>query len=990
MTFRTKLDFSSNRQVKQHEATTTILSGGTSFGLTFSALTTGPDLTTSGVSENYTLIASTFSGNTGTTVYTWYDARMNLAINALSAITSTNSATTQTTGQVYTPSSTIVIDGNTVNLAYTGVSFDITGIAMIDLGGGNYSGTVTTNNLDILSANTLAYTGRTIWNDVSGITRTERLIVTNNPQIGYVLKCADTEGMVEWGPDSSGATASLVWTAGTGISSAVLSGSGGVASGNYSVAEGWEALASGVGAHAEGGDVVGNYTGGTASGIASHAEGILSTALGNYSHAEGALTVASGGASHAEGDATTASGVGSHSEGQNSTASGNSSHAEGDGTKATGDYSHAEGQSTTASATASHAEGSSTIALGQNSHAEGYLTIASGLRSHAEGNTTTASGVAAHAEGNTTIASGNYSHAEGNTTIASGNYSHAEGSSTVAIGSISHSEGELTAAGVRLFTVTSVVDGLITISDDIDYTSEFQSGQLILDGQLYYYNQFGGSPGFSSPDFTIQITDGVGINSGNFVVDRLIPNSPLATVIQGNYSHAECGETLAMGDYSHAEGYGGVASGSGSHAEGGTTLASGQYSHAEGSSTTASGVQSHAEGLNTFASGDYSHAQGYQTTAIGPQSHAGGQLSIASGSTSFVHGSGSTAGGNGTVVLGDGITGTTDNTTYVNAFNIKTIGGGTPLINLGLDSSGNVVTGSTSTYTFTGGTVTGPTIFTGGLSANTFSATTYYNLPTDITVTGGTYSTGTAVFTNNTGGTFNVSGFNTSTDTFVSAFTYNTNTFTITNSTGGTLSTTINTVTGLTVNGNLTITGNTITKAISGTSMQLSGSGQNILTIIGSGSTNPLFIVSGSTGELFSISDSMDGSLYQINDVSGNTIVEVFSDTSITLGSYNAPSLYATTATTANSGATSIYSFPISGYTGTFVDYTVLGSLGARAGSMMGIFSGTSVQYTETSTNDIGNTSSIEFLMTVAGGIATIKTSASTNSWTVKTIVRSI
>ena len=31
---------------------------------------------------------------------------------------------------------------------------------------------------------------------------------------------------------------------------------------------------------------------------------------------------------------------------------------------------------------------------------------------------------------------------------------------------------------------------------------------------------------------------------------------------------------------------------------------------------------------------------------------------------------------------------------------------------------------------FTGGTVTGPTIFTNGLSANTISATTYLNLPT--------------------------------------------------------------------------------------------------------------------------------------------------------------------------------------------------------------------------------------------------------------------
>jgi hypothetical protein len=49
-----------------------------------------------------------------------------------------------------------------------------------------------------------------------------------------------------------------------------------------------------------------------------------------------------------------------------------------------------------------------------------------------------------------------------------------------------------------------------------------------------------------------------------------------------------------------------------------------------------------------------------------------------------------------------------------------------------------------------------------GLTVNgTISATTYQNLPTDIRVTGGTYSNGTAIFTNNTGGTFNVTGFTT-------------------------------------------------------------------------------------------------------------------------------------------------------------------------------------------------------------------------------------
>ena len=73
------------------------------------------------------------------------------------------------------------------------------------------------------------------------------------------------------------------------------------------------------------------------------------------------------------------------------------------------------------------------------------------------------------------------------------------------------------------------------------------------------------------------------------------------------------------------------------------------------------------------------------------------------------------------------------------------------------DNSGTVALLS-DIQTFTGGTVTGATNFTNGLTANTISATTYFNLPinTDVFVTGGTYSAGTITFTNTTGGTFNV------------------------------------------------------------------------------------------------------------------------------------------------------------------------------------------------------------------------------------------
>jgi hypothetical protein len=71
--------------------------------------------------------------------------------------------------------------------------------------------------------------------------------------------------------------------------------------------------------------------------------------------------------------------------------------------------------------------------------------------------------------------------------------------------------------------------------------------------------------------------------------------------------------------------------------------------------------------------------------------------------------------------------------------------------------------------------VSGTTILYGGLTANTISATTYLNLPSsaggsDIRVTGGTYSNGTALFTNNTGGTL-TTGFSTGSTSTNTTFT---------------------------------------------------------------------------------------------------------------------------------------------------------------------------------------------------------------------------
>ena len=207
---------------------------------------------------------------------------------------------------------------------------------------------------------------------------------------------------------------------------------------------------------------------------------------------------------------------------------------------------------------------------------------------------------------------------------------------------------------------------------------------------------------------------------------------------------------------------------------------------------------------------------------------------------------------------------------------------------------------------------------------------------------------------------------------------------------------------------NTTVLGNssTITTAIygdlllgttidSGTEkLQVQGTaGMTAVKIIGSGNstTPPIFTVQGSQGELFSVNDSLTGSLFSVNDISGLPILEVFSDNTVLMGSYIAPSLNTTTKVTAGVGLTSIYSIPTSDYTGAFFDYTISDNTNLRAGNVMAIWnSGTTVQYTETSTNDIGNTSGLTFNMIISGSTAILRTSGVTGNWTVKTIVRSI
>jgi len=181
MPFITKLDYSDNRQIKQFQLTDTQLSGSTEFGVPFSALTGVLDsalITTS----TLTGITSTFSGNTTTTNISFGDPRMVSGSITLSVITDVTSGDTQQ-GYGFDGVGPYEIDGNTVYSGYTGSTYDFSVTSIEEVATDQWTGETISNTLSILSGATDDYTGRTIWVDVLGITKTRRLILDDEPDV---------------------------------------------------------------------------------------------------------------------------------------------------------------------------------------------------------------------------------------------------------------------------------------------------------------------------------------------------------------------------------------------------------------------------------------------------------------------------------------------------------------------------------------------------------------------------------------------------------------------------------------------------------------------------------------------------------------------------------------------------------------------------------------------------------------------------------------
>ena len=183
------------------------------------------------------------------------------------------------------------------------------------------------------------------------------------------------------------------------------------------------------------------------------------------------------------------------------------------------------------------------------------------------------------------------------------------------------------------------------------------------------------------------------------------------------------------------------------------------------------------------------------------------------------------------------------------------------------------------------------------------------------TITGGTYNsaTGTITFFNDNGGSFNVTGLVTGyTNTAVTAFTYNNaNTFTVLENDGTSHSATFNVITGLTINGNLNVTGTTSSRIISATTYQ------NLpidIRVTGATYSNNTFTYTNNTGGTFSVLFNTMTGLTINGNLSATTYQNLPTDIRVTGGTYSG----GTAIFTNNTGGT----FSVSGFTTPFTGNT--------------------------------------------------------------------
>ena len=142
-------------------------------------------------------------------------------------------------------------------------------------------------------------------------------------------------------------------------------------------------------------------------------------------------------------------------------------------------------------------------------------------------------------------------------------------------------------------------------------------------------------------------------------------------------------------------------------------------------------------------------------------------------------------------------------------------------------------------------------------------------------------------------------------------------------------------------------------------------------------SLDSLTVTNGITGSLFGTASNTISASYAATASLANGSVNV---TQAVIGN----TTYITVNETAIAGTTAIHSIPTSSYSSAFIEYVISDTINSRAGNIQSVWLGSNVNFTETATIDIGNTTDFDWDVVIAGNTIKINSIIAAGSWSVK------
>lgn len=91
-----------------------------------------------------------------------------------------------------------------------------------------------------------------------------------------------------------------------------------------------------------------------------------------------------------------------------------------------------------------------------------------------------------------------------------------------------------------------------------------------------------------------------------------------------------------------------------------------------------------------------------------------------------------------------------------------------------------------------------------------------------------------------------------------------------------------------------------------------------------------------------------------------------------------------------DTGTETIATISATDYDGVFFDYLIKNGTNLRAGTITAVHDGTNVEFTETSTQDLGDTTDVELFVELVSGDLTLKAESQSDNWIVKSLIRAL